>query len=90
MGVREVQGVQRQLTSSKGPETMGISTMNKGPPFQVRVFLFFFLSLSTVNTHLTVICLCVQNRKELSVQVKNKLCVRIRIMRLVLVHQSTW
>jgi hypothetical protein len=32
-GVRDEQGVQRQLTSSKGPERMGnFATMEKGPP----------------------------------------------------------
>ncbi len=36
-GVREKQGVQRQLTSSKGPDRMGNSYMNKGLPFQVSV-----------------------------------------------------
>jgi hypothetical protein len=41
--VREEQGAQMQLTSSKGPERIEIPTMNKGQPFQERVFLSSFI-----------------------------------------------
>ncbi len=42
-GVKEEQGAQRQLTSSKGPGEWEFATMNKGSHFQVKVFHFFLL-----------------------------------------------
>jgi hypothetical protein len=46
-GVREEQGVQRQLTSSKRPERKGICHHEKGTAFPSKVFfIYFFLSLS--------------------------------------------
>ncbi len=84
-GVREERGAQRQLSSSRNLRGWEFNTMNKGPPFQLRVFLSFLSLFLKVNMHPPVICLRVQNKKELSVQVKNKPCVGIQIVHLFLV-----
>jgi hypothetical protein len=59
--------------------------VRKGSPFQIRIF--FPLSK---NTLAWIYCICVQIKKEFSVQVKKKPCVGIRTMHLFLVHQSSW
>jgi hypothetical protein len=86
VGVREEQGGQRQLTLSKGPERMEIRHQEEGNTFP-RVFLSFFLQIKIAPAH---DYLGVQNKKEFIVQVKNKPCIGNRIIRLFLVHWSTW
>jgi hypothetical protein len=69
-GVGKDQGAQRQLTSSKGPERMGIRHHELETAFPSKVFfLLSFFSSKNTPAH---DCLCVQNKKELSVKVKNK------------------
>jgi hypothetical protein len=52
-GVSEEQGVKRQLTSSKGPERMGICHREQGTAFHgkgISFFLSFFLSFLQKRT----------------------------------------
>ncbi len=60
------------------------TAMKNGTPIQV---LYFFQQIA--NMHLLDF-VCVQNKREFSVQVKNKPHVGIQNMRLFLVHQSSW
>ncbi len=81
-------GVQRQLTSSKGPERIGNSTPWKRDRHPCKgIFFLYFLFQNDAPVRN---CLCVQNKKEFSVQVKHKPRVGIRNMPLFLVHQSSW
>jgi hypothetical protein len=79
----------KQLTSSKGHERMGIRhhELETAFPSKGIFFLLSFFSSKNAPAH---DCLCVQNKKELSVKVKNKPWARIRIMSLFLVHLPTW
>jgi hypothetical protein len=62
--VREEQGAQRQLTSSKGHEGMGISHYVQGTAFPSKgIFCLSFLSLS--KNAPAPDFLCVQNKKTL-------------------------
>ncbi len=79
-----MQGAQGQLTTSKGPQRVGNLYHEKGIAFPSKVFC------SSKQQICTSFFMCVQNKKELAVQVKNKPHVEIRNMRLFLVHQSSW
>ncbi len=61
-GVREEQGEQRELTSTRDLGGWGFAAMNKGLPFQVRVFLSFFLEVNT--NRLSLYCVCMQESRR--------------------------
>jgi hypothetical protein len=79
-----MQGAQGQLTSSKGPEWIRIRRHEKGIGFPSKLLL-----LAKSKYH-PLDLMCVQNKKEFSVQVKNKPRVKIQNMHLFLVHQFSW
>jgi hypothetical protein len=75
------------LNKASDQEGWGFATMSKGPPFQVRVFTF--LDIKCI-LGIVITCICVLDKKKLSVQVKYKPSVGIGNMRLFLLRQSTW
>ncbi len=75
-GVRKEQVAQRQLTSSKGAERMGIRHHEQGTAFPSKGISFFLYLSKYASTSSRVR----KNKKELSVQVKIKQRVRIQIM----------
>jgi hypothetical protein len=81
-------GAKRQFTSSKGPERMGIRHHSQGATFPSKGILVFSFLLNEGSQ--TSDYLCVQNKQEISVHVKNKPRVGIQNMALFLVHQSSW
>ncbi len=68
--MREEQGEERQLTSSKVPERMGIRRHEQGTAFPSKGISFLsFLSLNkNVPAH---DCLCVQNKKVCRLKINN-------------------
>ncbi len=73
--VREEQGAQRQLTSSKGPERMGIHHHEEGTAFTGKGILF--ISFHTLNKNApTRNCLCLQNKKNSLCRLKIKYASR--------------
>jgi hypothetical protein len=61
-GVKEEQGAQGQLTSRKGPVRMGIRHYEQGIAFTSKNIL-----LLSKYAPVWIYCICVQNKKELTV-----------------------
>jgi hypothetical protein len=59
LGVKEMQGMQGQLTSNKGPERMGNSHHEKGIAIQSKLFPFRKYQICT-----RLIFMCIQNEKN--------------------------
>jgi hypothetical protein len=71
LGVRETQGTQGQLTSSKGPERMGNSCHEKGITLRSKLS-----PLSKYQIRTRLIFMCVQSKKSYMCRLKiNHACI---------------
>jgi hypothetical protein len=86
-GVRENVRGTRQLTLSKGPEWMGHSPPKKKEFLNMCVSEFI---IGKMRAPLILSSCVYSNKKEFSVQVKNKLRVENRNIRFFLVPKSLW